>query len=209
MSIFDWLRRGGQNPPEEASAADAAEWARQVGLPEDAVAALLREGTAPERLMGRDEEYEPVEAAGLSVEVRGDRSREVVARLRETLGPEYHVFLSRQGLFGDRLDRVALLRGEERWLPVRVMGTNGANYDVWNDDVLRRLDEWDARFGLVLTGAGDDWLQADFRTPPPDMAAFAAEVYEFCPDVVDQGTETVEALEKEMTVHNTVYLWWD
>ena len=39
--------------------------------------------------------------------------------------------------------------------------------------------------------------------------AFAREVYAFCPDVVDQGTETVEALAAEMKQENTVYLWWD
>jgi hypothetical protein len=41
------------------------------------------------------------------------------------------------------------------------------------------------------------------------MLEFAKEVYQFCPDVVDQGTETVEALASERKRTNRVYLWWD
>jgi hypothetical protein len=35
------------------------------------------------------------------------------------------------------------------------------------------------------------------------------EVYEFCPDVVDQGTDTVEGLESEIKKSGTIFLWWD
>ncbi len=54
-----------------------------------------------------------------------------------------------------------------------------------------------------------DWLQAEFVTPPSDWNSFAQEVYEFCPDVVDQGTGSVEALSLELQQMNGVYLWWD
>jgi hypothetical protein len=41
------------------------------------------------------------------------------------------------------------------------------------------------------------------------MLAFAREVYQFCRDVVEQGTETVEKLAAEMKRSNRMYLWWD
>ena len=56
-------------------------------------------------------------------------------------------------------------------------------------------------------GAGLDWMEARFVNPPKDFTLFAKEVYDFCPDVVDQGTETVDALAKEMQRTNTLYLW--
>jgi Domain of unknown function (DUF4253) len=37
----------------------------------------------------------------------------------------------------------------------------------------------------------------------------AAEVYELCPDVVDQGTMTVEVLEEENKASGRIFLWWD
>ncbi len=75
--------------------------------------------------------------------------------------------------------------------------------------VIARLKKWDAEFGLVLSGVGFDWMEAQFQRQPANMLEFAKEVYAFCPDVVDQGTETVEALAKEMKRTNTLFLWWD
>jgi hypothetical protein len=92
---------------------------------------------------------------------------------------------------------------------LKVMGTNGWNYDISPEMVVARMQEWDNRFGLVLHGAGFDWFEASFRRQPANMLEFAKEVYEFCPDVVDQGTGTVEALAAEMKRTNIVFLWWD
>lgn len=51
--------------------------------------------------------------------------------------------------------------------------------------------------------------EAVFKKTPADMDAFAREVYEFCPDVVDQGVGTVHALAREMRKTGALYLWWD
>ena len=56
--------------------------------------------------------------------------------------------------------------------------------------------------------ADQDWVQCEFVRQPTDMLVFAREVYQFCPDVVDQGTGSV-ALGREMRTTNTLYLWWD
>jgi hypothetical protein len=75
--------------------------------------------------------------------------------------------------------------------------------------VLERYTQWAEKYGLRLVGAGSDWIEAEFTRPPSDWKVFAAEVYEFCPDVVDQGTGSVPALAEEMKAQNAVYLWWD
>jgi len=41
------------------------------------------------------------------------------------------------------------------------------------------------------------------------MRAFAEEVYQFCPDVVDQGAGSIDALAEEMKRTNALFLWWD
>jgi Domain of unknown function (DUF4253) len=58
-------------------------------------------------------------------------------------------------------------------------------------------------------GAGQDWIEAEFASYPEDWLAFANDVYEFCPDVVDQGASDVATLAAEMRRSNTLYLWWD
>jgi hypothetical protein len=90
-----------------------------------------------------------------------------------------------------------------------VVRTDGINYDLEHAQVLARYREWADRFGLSLVGAGQDWLEAEFSSQPSDWLAFAREVYEFCPDVVEQGTNDVETLAQEMRSTNTLYLWWD
>ena len=49
----------------------------------------------------------------------------------------------------------------------------------------------------MLVGAPDNW------------GAFAQEVYEFCPDIVDQGVGDVGALAEILDDTRRVYLWWD
>ena len=66
------------------------------------------------------------------------------------------------------------------------------------------------RNALCLTAAADfDFVEAVFVKQPAGMDAFAREVYEFCPDVVEQGVGTVKALADEMRRSGTLYLWWD
>jgi hypothetical protein len=136
------------------------------------------------------------------------RAREAVAKLREALGPGYVVFASEQN-FGNGHDRVAVLRSRDPFDALRTMATNGTNYEIDTDSIITRLREWDRRYGLRIVGAGLDWTEAELVRDPRDWLAFAREVYEFCPDVVDQGTETVEALAEEIKKSRTVYLWWD
>jgi hypothetical protein len=42
-----------------------------------------------------------------------------------------------------------------------------------------------------------------------DVEAMAKRMYAFCPDIVDQGTNTVEALARELKETNALFFWWD
>ena len=68
-----------------------------------------------------------------------------------------------------------------------VRGTNGANYDLDTGAILHRLEEWSGRCEFSLLGAGFDWLELRFQTLPVNLDEFAEEVYDFCPDTLDQG----------------------
>lgn len=34
-------------------------------------------------------------------------------------------------------------------------------------------------------------------------------MYEFCPDIVEQGTESIEELVEEIKKTKKLFLWWD
>jgi hypothetical protein len=82
---------------------------------------------------------------------------------------------------------IAFFPGEsfERLLLVR--GTNGANYDIFTQDILEQLEYWREKSTFSVLGAGYDWVELKFDKLPDDVETFAQEVYDFCPDILDQG----------------------
>lgn len=184
--------------------------AEETGFPELFLLRIKGAGRNMRQLEGVDAEGEPAKAKGVTIDVAQDKAPQTVRKLQEAVPPGYLVFISEMnfGISG-KPDQVSVLKAASPYDALAVMGTNGWNYDLSPDIVIARVKQWDKRFGLILRGVGFDWLEAEFRKQPPNMLEFAQEVYEFCPDVVDQGTETVEALAAEMKRTNAVYLWWD
>ena len=173
------------------------------------VAGIAAVGGPVHRLMALSDGGEAVPALGVSVEVSTDRVPHELARLREELVPlGYGVYYAEQH-FGFEPDRIAVVEGTDPYEFLRLVRVDGMNYGLEHEAVVARLQAWDRQYGLDYVGAGLDWVSARFRTPPSDMAAFAEEVYAFCPDVVDQGTETVARLAEEMRRSGSLYCWWD
>jgi len=180
----------------------------RIEFPETVLAEIKKSGTNLRQLSTVDDGGQGILAAGVTIDVSQEEAVAAVEHLRERLGYGYLVFISERH-FGFEPDNVSVLRGTDQYEMLRVMQTNGWNYDISPETVIERVKLWDSRYGLDIYGAAFDWLEARFERAPADMMAFAREVYEFCPDVVDQGTETVEALANEMARTNSVYLWWD
>jgi hypothetical protein len=184
--------------------------AANTGIPEDLLLKVKTEGRNIRQLRGMDDEGNQIMAPGITIDVPSDKVRTVIKRIKKSAPPDYIVFVSERNYgIGGKPDNVSIMKVSGFPEVLQVMGTNGWNYDISPEMVIKKLKEWDNRFGLILIGAGFDWFEAEFQRTPQDMMGFAKEVYEFCPDVVDQGTGTVEALASEMRDSNTVYLWWD
>jgi len=105
-------------------------------------------------------------------------------------------------------DVLAVLPTLDKYEVLQAVGTDGINYDVDNAAVITWLRTMEERNPFTLTGAGLDFLEGYFVTPPQNAAALAKRMYEFCPDIVDQGTGTVEALAAEVA-KGRLYFWWD
>ena len=65
--------------------------------------------------------------------------------------------------------------------------TNGANCTVYTEHIMAKLDQWGRRCSLMILGAGWDWVDLRFASLPEDLQSFAEEIYQFCPDTIDQG----------------------
>lgn len=146
---------------------------------------------------------------GLQFDYAGKDAREGVYSLKDKLRKHGYFIFVCENNFGDRPDKIGVIKSDDQFDILRFMATNGCNYDIETVDVIAKLQEWHNKYPLEIVGAALDWVEARFIGATPDYNTFAQEVYEFCTDIVDQGTETVEALAEEMESSSTLYLWWD
>lgn len=85
--------------------------------------------------------------------------------------------------------------------PVLRANTSAPNFQLDTAAIIQHLTSWRAVCNFTITAAESDRVDISFHTLPADMTAFVADMYSFCPDIVDQGTgcvaEMVEAEDPE------------
>ena len=83
---------------------------------------------------------------------------------------------------------------------IKEQNTNGANYEITNDDILKKLEHWDSQYGIEISDVAADRVLVTFNSLPTDVEALAKDIYEFCPDVIEQHfgvmDEMVEMMEE-------------
>jgi hypothetical protein len=190
--------------------ADEERLAQDVGFDPGVVARIRAHGVSLVRLQSfRRPDFAPIPGPGLVLATRPDQGESALRSLRVELEHTPYQAWLQDRAFGHGPDHVAILKSRNPYDYLAVVPVNGTNYDIDHDAIVAKYREWESRLGLVLTGAGGDWLSADITRPPEDWSAFAAEVYRFCPDVVEQGTNDVATLASEMRERKMVFLWWD
>lgn len=172
---------------------------------------LMKEesGGSIHRMIGYDENDYQIIVDGLFVPVPEERSDAVLDSLRSKLGPlRYMAFVIEMNA-GIKTDKIGVLKGTDQYEILRVMHTDGDDYDISNQDVIDRLKEWEKIASFDVIGAENDWIELEFKALPHDLKTFAEDVYEFCPDAVDQGPGNTDELAKEMQKTRRLFLWWD
>ena len=78
--------------------------------------------------------------------------------------------------------------------------TNGANYDVMTEDIIAKLEEWDAQFGVEISNVTHSTVNVKFAKVPDDVVKMANDIYELCPDIIEQHygcmDDMLEAMEE-------------
>jgi hypothetical protein len=77
---------------------------------------------------------------------------------------------------------------------VREAFTSAPNFEIDNAAIIDRLTQWQSLCSFVVKSAEGDRIEIEFTTLPKDMDAFVRDLYEFCPDLVDQGTGCVHEM---------------
>lgn len=119
------------------------------------------------------------------------------------------IFILEENHSKDNPDKIGVLKTLSKYDVLRQAKTDAANYNIDNDSLQHIIKKIDDKYDLDLIGASSDWCEFIIRKEPEDWLAFAKEIYKICPDIVDQGTNTVEELAKELKESKTLFLWWD
>ncbi len=149
------------------------------------------------------------EAAGSVYDVAEE---EALPAVREILdrGIGLSAFLLEMNFgFDNQPDKIAVIPLTDQLELLAVMGIQGNDFQIGNEQIIQWFTKWSTEFDFRIVGVGIDFIWADILTPPDDWDALAAEIYSMCPDVVDQGTDTVEELAAEMRSSMTMFFWWD
>ncbi len=148
---------------------------------------------------------------GIYFNASQDGARNTVLELKDKLKAKGYLIYISESNYGYAPDELTLLKTADQFKILEVEGTDGTNWGLSNADIIAQLKEWNKQYPFEIVGAGFDYIEAIFLEDPKneDMTDFAQEVYQFCPDIVDQGTGSVKELEKEMKKSGMLYLWWD
>jgi hypothetical protein len=197
-----------------AGAVAATRASAQAGTPFQAAEQVLKDvsgvGVRPysTRDFGR-ERY----AAGRSVLVPEDSAGQLLAEVRKRLPQGTLAYV---GVTNDLSTtttspnvELAVVEGKNQFDILRAAATDGANYQLDTDAIIKELKTWDSEFGIDIWQAETDTIQLRLKRLPKDVPVFAKRVYKFCPDIVDQGVGSVSALAKDIAGKKALTLWWD
>ena len=110
---------------------------------------------------------------------------------------------------GDGPKELAILPTTDKYDVIALYQTNGCNYDIGPGYIVQWLKQLEAEQPFVVTGIAHDTISGRFLTPIADPEKWAEKMYDFCPDIVDQGTGSVELLAESLAASDDLFFWWD
>jgi len=141
--------------------------------------------------------------------VRSAKADQIIMDLSPSFRKKgFLVFRSQQN-FGSVPDIVTVIRGNNSYDILLLQRTEAPRHQLDTKKIIKWLKEQQKLASFVITGAGSDWLEARFITPPKNMKAFARKVAAFSPDVLAENKGTLERLMDTMEQKNGFSLWWD
>lgn len=151
-------------------------------------------------------------------DVPGGFSIHVNSKRRQGINIEglQHHFLA-QGCFvyepdnhyGEGPEKLCILPTTDKYDAIAVHQTNGCNYGIGPGYVVEWLRKLAAEQPFILTCIAHDTLAGRFLSPIANPEALADRMYDFCPDIVDQGCGSVELLAESLASSDALFFWWD
>jgi hypothetical protein len=147
-----------------------------------------------------------------SVLVDNTQAISLLGKIRSHLGPGLVAFIgTRRSLAQPPPKGVVLVvgLGTSQFDIVRIAASDAVNAGKYTEDLIKQIQAWDTAYGVDIFQAAADTIELRLKKVPADLKQFAGEVYEFCPDIVDQGDDSIDQLAKAIGSTGQLLLWWD
>ncbi|WP_108672336.1 DUF4253 domain-containing protein [Peribacillus acanthi] len=157
-------------------------------------------------------EEDKVREIGVSFMASLQGIEDLVMNLQSKLRPFGLIVIILERSFGlKKACKIGVIPENDPFEILKILQTNGENSGISNHDILVKLKDWNKRYPFDLIGVNHDWVEIQFSYLPEgdELISFAKEIYAFCPDIVEQGSESIEGLIEELTETKNLFLWWD
>ena len=107
---------------------------------------------------------------------------------------------------------LALVPTIESWRVPALLRFGGWNECPSDEEHAAVMKYWQGRFGAEVVGITNAVVEMMVKHPPStknEAIALARQQYLYCQDIVEQGTETLEALAWTLLRGRVWYFWWD
>lgn len=129
-------------------------------------------------------------------------------------GPAHSLSSHRDVLTGEPFAQVniAVIPAPEAWMVPCYLRIGGWNECPNAEEHAALFKYWGEKYGATVACIADDVIEMKVTRPPTTRDAaleLAKEQYLYCADIVDQGTETIEALAASLQNADAWFFWWD
>lgn len=107
---------------------------------------------------------------------------------------------------------LALIPAPEAWMVPCYLRIGGWNECPNAEEHAAVFKYWGEKYGATVACIADDVIEFQVARPPAtreEALRLAKEQYIYCADIVQQGTETIEALASTLLNGKVWYFWWD
>ena len=145
----------------------------------------------------------------IKIKATAENASRIVKRFKQVLKDKKLIVYKSAENHGNQDDIITILQSDNKFEALIFEATNGVNYDIHTQLIIDRLKDWDSKYGIELDGVGGDFVSGEFKNKPTDIPKFTKEMYDFCPDIVEQGVGSIKGLENTLKESNQFFLWWD
>jgi len=123
-------------------------------------------------------------------------------------------YVLREKRFGEKHEFIhtGLAELQKPWMLPAVCGFGGGNECPSIDIQCAAMKYWQEKYGAEIITMAGDYFECQVEKPPAaeeEAMRLAWEQYWFCPDIVDQGTETISNLGAALLDAKLWFFWWD